>query len=58
MKAPNILPETVSEATPKSKSGHVRMLDGFTSVLLGSDAYFAEIDAQVDRAIAMQKEPR
>lgn len=58
MKAPSILPETVSEATPKIKSEHVRMLDGFTSVLLGSDAYFAEIDAQVERALAKQNGAR
>lgn len=58
MKAPNILPETISEATPKIKSSHERMLDGFTLALLGDESYFREIDAQVERALAMQKGPR
>jgi hypothetical protein len=34
------------------------MLDGFTLVLRGSDSYFREIDAQVDRALARQNGAR
>jgi hypothetical protein len=52
------LPESVPQTSPKIKSAHERMLDGFTLVLRGSDSYFREIDAQVDRALARQNGAR
>ncbi len=68
MLATKTLPETVpqlrqqldSVGTTESKelraraASHFRMLDGFTCVLLGDDAYFRAIDAQVDLALSRQ----
>jgi hypothetical protein len=68
MLAKKTLPESAPQARQQIESvrlteskelraiaaSHFRMLSGFTSVLLGSDTYFREIDAQVDRALARQ----
>ncbi len=68
MSAKKSLPETLpqlsrqfetSEAAetkePHARAGaHLRMIDGFTRALLGDDAYFQAIDAQVERALSKQ----
>jgi hypothetical protein len=72
MSAKKTLPETAPQTRQQSESvhpteskelralaaSHFRMLDGFTSVLLGDDTYFMEIAAQVDRTLARQNGAR
>jgi hypothetical protein len=60
MKANETLPETVPQEKQEFRpyTDHQRMLNGFTATLLGNDAYFEAIDAQVDLAMARQSGAR
>jgi hypothetical protein len=55
---PESNPQTSQKIDVRSAVPYARLLSGFTATLLGYDAYFLQIEAQVDLALSRQNGAR